>query len=105
MVLIELMPLSIMPASISYEFEPCDLLKTVELYISKRRKYVKSKDEDFNSILTGIMQFKGNIHIEFNEPISVGEIAQAAELDKNERFKFLTNAAIFSLVQFVMLLI
>ena len=84
--------LSIMPASISYEFEPCDLLKAVELYISKRRKYVKSKDEDFNSILTGIMQFKGNIHIEFNEPISVGEIAQAAELDKNERFKFLTNA-------------
>ena len=84
--------LSIMPASISYEFEPCDLLKAVELYISKRRKYVKSKDEDFNSILTGIMQFKGNIHIEFNEPISVEEIAQAAELDKNERFKFLTNA-------------
>ena len=84
--------LSIMPASISYEFEPCDLLKAVELYISKRRKYVKSKDEDFNSILTGIMQFKGNIHIEFTEPITLSEIEQAAELDKNERFKFLTNA-------------
>lgn len=84
--------LSIMPASISYEFEPCDLLKAMELYISKRRKYVKSKDEDFNSILTGIMQFKGNIHIEFTEPISLSEIEQAATLDKNERFKFLTNA-------------
>ncbi|MBE6229393.1 MAG: acyltransferase [Bacteroidales bacterium] len=83
--------LSIMPASISYELEPCDLLKCVELYISKRRKYVKSKDEDFNSILTGIMQFKGNIHIEFTKPITHEEIAQAAELDKNERFKFLTN--------------
>ena len=59
--------LSIMPASISYEFEPCDVLKAVELYISKRRKYVKSKDEDLNSILTGIMQFKGNIHIEFTD--------------------------------------
>lgn len=84
--------LSIMPASISYEFEPCDLLKAMELYISKRRKYVKSKDEDFNSILTGIMQFKGNIHIEFNKPITVEEISQAAELDKNERFKFLMSA-------------
>lgn len=83
--------LAIMPASISYELEPCDLLKCVELYISKRRKYVKSKDEDFNSILTGIMQFKGNIHIEFTKPITQEEIAQAAELDKNERFKFLTN--------------
>ena len=84
--------LAIMPASISYEFEPCDLLKAIELYISKRRKYVKSKDEDFNSILTGIMQFKGNIHIEFTEPITIPEIEQAAALDKNERFKFLTNA-------------
>lgn len=84
--------LSIMPASISYELEPCDLLKCVELYISKRRKYVKSKDEDFNSILTGIMQFKGNIHIEFTKPITHEEIEQAAQLDKNERFKFLTSA-------------
>lgn len=84
--------LSIMPASISYELEPCDLLKCVELYISKRRKYVKSKDEDFNSILTGIMQFKGNIHIEFTKPITHDEIEQAAQLDKNERFKFLTSA-------------
>ena len=84
--------LSIMPASISYEFEPCDLLKAMELYISKRRRYVKSKDEDFNSILTGILQYKGNIHIEFTEPITIAEIEQAAELDKNERFKFLTNA-------------
>lgn len=81
--------LGIMPASISYEFEPCDVLKAVELYISKRRKYVKSKNEDLNSILTGIMQFKGNIHIEFTEPISKEEIAEAANLDKNERFKYL----------------
>lgn len=81
--------LGIMPASISYEFEPCDVLKAVELYISKRRKYVKSKNEDLNSILTGIMQFKGNIHIEFTEPIAKEEIAEAANLDKNERFKYL----------------
>ncbi len=81
--------LSILPASISYEFEPCDVLKAVELYISKRRKYVKSKDEDLNSILTGIMQFKGNIHIEFTEPIKDSELEEAAGLDKNERFKYL----------------
>lgn len=78
--------LSILPASISYEFEPCDILKAVELYISKRRKYVKSENEDLNSILTGIMQFKGNIHIEFTSPLSQKEIEQAAGLDKNERF-------------------
>lgn len=78
--------LSILPASISYEFEPCDILKAVELYISKRHKYVKSENEDLNSILTGIMQFKGNIHIEFTSPLSREEIEQAAKLDKNGRF-------------------
>lgn len=83
--------LSIMPASISYEYEPCDLLKAVELYISRRKKYVKAKNEDLNSILTGIMQFKGNIHIEFTEPVTYQELLAAGDLDKNERFKLLAS--------------
>ncbi len=83
--------LNILPASISYEYEPCDLLKAVELYVSKRRKYVKSANEDLNSILTGIMQFKGNIHIEFTTPVSIQEVQYAAGLDKNERFKQLAS--------------
>lgn len=84
--------LNIMPVSISYEFEPCDLLKAIEIFVSKTRKYVKSKNEDLNSILTGIMQFKGNIHIEFNEPITHEEIKQSVSIDtndKNEKFKAL----------------
>ena len=81
--------LSIMPASISYEYEPCDFYKAVELYIKRRQKYVKAEGEDLNSILTGIMQPKGRIHIQFNEPLTAEEINAAAELDKNERFKAL----------------
>lgn len=81
--------LSIMPASISYEYEPCDILKAIELYISRRQKYVKAEGEDLNSILTGIMQPKGRIHIQFNEPLTEEEVNAAAELDKNERFKAL----------------
>ena len=83
--------LSIMPASISYEYEPCDVQKAMEMYVSKRRKYVKSEDEDLNSILTGIMQPKGNIHIEFTEPITMEELEQAASLDKNERFQYVAK--------------
>ena len=81
--------LSIMPASISYEYEPCDILKAIELYITRRQKYVKAEGEDLNSILTGIMQPKGRIHIQFNEPLTEEEVNAAAELDKNERFKAL----------------
>lgn len=83
--------LSILPVSISYEYEPCDLLKTIEIYISRRKKYVKAKNEDLNSILTGVMQFKGNIHIEFNKPVSREEIEELAKLDKNEKFKALAH--------------
>lgn len=81
--------LHILPTSISYEFEPCDIQKAMELYISRRQKYVKAEGEDLNSILTGIVQPKGRVHIEFNDPVSSEEVAAAAELDKNERFKAL----------------
>ncbi len=81
--------LSILPTSISYEYEPCDIYKAIELYVSRRQKYVKAEGEDLKSILTGIMQFKGNIHISFNEPLTAEEIHSAAGLDKNERFKAL----------------
>ena len=81
--------LHIMPTSISYEFEPCDIQKAVELYISRRQKYVKAEGEDLKSILTGIVQPKGRVHIQFNEPITEQEVKAAAELDKNERFKAL----------------
>lgn len=81
--------LSIVPVSVSYEYEPCDILKARELYISKKQKYVKSEGEDLNSILTGIMQFKGGIHYNFCDVISTEEIESCANMGKNERFKAL----------------
>ncbi len=83
--------LSIIPISISYEFEPCDLLKTKELYISRRKKYVKNPGEDLNSIITGIMQFKGNVHINFCKPLTLEVIQSCSLLEKNERFKSLAE--------------
>ncbi len=84
--------LNIMPVSISYEYESCDFFKSAETYIKQRQKYVKGKDEDFISILTGIRQYKGDIHIQFNTPMSIEEISSAAKMDKNERFQTLAAA-------------
>lgn len=81
--------LSIVPVSVSYEYEPCDILKARELYISKRQKYIKSEGEDLNSILTGIMQFKGGIHFTFCQLLSDDEISACSLMEKNERFKSL----------------
>src|SRR5574344_221859 len=44
--------LNIIPASISYEYEPCDIAKARELLISRQQKYVKAPNEDFISIIT-----------------------------------------------------
>lgn len=61
--------LNVVPLTISYEYEPCDLLKVKELYISSKSQYVKSPGEDLNSILTGVLQPKGHIHIVVDVPI------------------------------------
>lgn len=66
--------LHIVPVSVSYEWESCDVLKTLELYESQFMRYTKKPGEDLNSILTGIMQHKGRVHFEVCEPVSVAEL-------------------------------
>ena len=52
--------LGVVPVSISYEFDPNDQLKAMELDASEfNNKYVKEKDEDLKSIANGITGFKG----------------------------------------------
>lgn len=84
--------LNIIPMSISYEYEPCDILKARELVISRKHKYVKAEGEDFNSIMVGIMQKKGNIHLNIGTPLTSEEIAAAAQFDKNDRYQLIRHA-------------
>ena len=84
--------LNIIPMSISYEYEPCDILKAREIVISRTQKYVKAEGEDNNSIVTGVMQFKGDIHLHVCTPLSSEEIAEAAACDKNERYQVIRRA-------------
>lgn len=84
--------LNIKPMSISYEYEPCDILKAREVVISRKHKYVKAEGEDFNSIVTGIMQQKGNIHLNIGKPLTSEEIAEAAKCDKNDRYQLIRHA-------------
>lgn len=64
--------LHITPLSISYQWEPCDILKTVELYRSlDGQPYVKAPGEDLQSIITGITSPKGKVHLAIGHPIDV----------------------------------
>ncbi len=79
--------LHIVPVSISYEWESCDILKTLELYESQFAKYTKKPGEDLNSILTGIVQPKGKVHIELCDSVSYAELAELEHLTNNEYHK------------------
>lgn len=79
--------LNIVPVSISYEWESCDVLKTLELYETQFAKYTKKPGEDLNSILTGIVQPKGRVHIEVCEPIIHAELQALDGLTNNEYHK------------------
>lgn len=83
--------LSIIPISISYEYESCDIQRAREIYIARRQKYVKSTFEDLNSMKTGIFQKKGNIHLSFCKPITREELEKCAEMGGNNAFKALCD--------------
>jgi len=68
--------LRIVPVSISYEYDPTDVLKMPQLMAEANNEvYVKDKNEDFMTILSGIMGTKKRIHI------SVGDVLDT-EIDK-----------------------
>lgn len=84
--------LNIVPLTISFEYEPCDMAKVQELYLSSlHTKYVKAPGEDMASIITGITQPKGRIHMAFGKPIGP-ELAEIDRLgpNENEKIKMLT---------------
>lgn len=62
--------LRIVPVSISYEYDPCDIAKAQEL-LSKEQQgfYEKQSDEDIDSIAKGISGNKGRVHLEFGQPL------------------------------------
>ena len=83
--------LNITPIAVSYEYEPCDFLKTREIYISRRQEYKKAHGEDLNSVLHGIQQFKGNTHYTFCGTVTPAELAECEKLPRSEQYKELAN--------------
>jgi len=56
--------LNILPVSMSYEYDPCDILKVKESIEKENNKaYSKKKDDDLKSMVTGLTGYKGRINI------------------------------------------
>jgi len=66
-----LLSLKIVPISLSYEFDSCDNLKANELSeIELTGKHEKDGSEDMKSIISGITQQKGRVHLSIGKPIT-----------------------------------
>jgi hypothetical protein len=85
--------LHIRPMCVSYEFDPCDLLKTNELmHVRLFGKYEKKPGEDFHSMVTGLTGHKGRINISVGTPLDEVYDRMSAISNKNEKFKLLSEA-------------
>ncbi len=76
-----LLSLKIVPISISYEFDSCDSFKANELSaIELTGKYIKDGSEDMKSIISGITQQKGRVHLSIGKPVTKNDL----NLDSNK---------------------
>jgi len=78
--------LKLVPVSISYEYDPCDLQKAQELHdIATQGSYAKSEFEDIRSIVSGITGSKGRVQLKFGTPVGADMATPdevAAEIDR-----------------------
>ena len=85
--------IKIVPVSISYEYDPTDALKMPQLIAEANDEiYIKEKNEDFVTLLSGIIGQKKRIHIH------VGDILDK-ELDKIAKDFDNTNKQVQALAQ------
>ncbi len=76
----------IVPVSISYEYDPTDALKMPQLMAEANDEvYIKEKNEDFMTLLSGIMGQKKRIHIHVGEVLNIELDQISTEFDNNNK--------------------
>lgn len=91
--LTQLMRVNIAPTTISYEYDPCDILKACELLWRKHHpeeQYAKGPEEDLINMKTGLLGYKGRVHFaigkRLNELITPELEAELRALPKQQLY-------------------
>lgn len=78
--------IKIVPVSISYEYDPTDALKMPQLMAEANNEvYIKEKNEDFTTLLSGIMGQKKRIHIHVGKVLDIELDTIASEFDNSNK--------------------
>lgn len=82
----------IAPVAISYEYDPCDLLKAQE-FLNKRAnpEYKKTFEEDVQHMLLGLKGHKGAVHFHFSAPFNFELDAFDAIPSSKKQLEFLAE--------------
>lgn len=93
--------LKIVPVSISYEYDPTDALKMPQLMAAANaEKYIKEKNEDFVTLLSGIIGQKKRIHIHVGNILETELDEIASQFDNvNKQIQALTQVIDESILQ------
>ncbi|MDI9309579.1 MAG: 1-acyl-sn-glycerol-3-phosphate acyltransferase [Limnohabitans sp.] len=85
--------IKVVPVSISYEYDPTDALKMPQLMAEANKEvYVKSSNEDFNNILSGVIGQKKHIHIHVGDVLNEElDIIKAENTNSNKQIQALTQ--------------
>lgn len=76
----------IVPVSISYEYDPTDALKIPQLMAEANKEiYIKDKNEDFMTLMSGIMGQKKRIHIHVGKVLNEELDLIKAEFDNTNK--------------------
>lgn len=86
--------IKVVPVSISYEYDPTDALKMPQLKAEANNEiYIKEKNEDFMTLLSGIMGQKKHIHIHIGDVLDTELDGIKAEFDNaNKQIQALAQA-------------
>jgi hypothetical protein len=88
-----LQALSMIPMAVSYEYDPCDMMKTNELmHLKVLGSYEKKSGEDFLSMLKGITGHKGRVNIAMGNSMNEHIEHMRSIQNKNEKYRYLTHA-------------
>lgn len=76
----------IVPVSISYEYDPTDALKIPQLMAEANKQiYIKEKNEDFMTLMSGIMGQKKHIHIHVGKVLDTEIDVIKSEFDNTNK--------------------
>ena len=86
------MKMNIFPVAVSYEYDPCDMFKAIELFSAANGgPYAKTKEADFQSMITGILGYKGRVEVSFSNPLTDKDFDALNELHSNDFLKGLAS--------------